>query len=63
MAAGRREMRGRGMERRRLQGGSPERAASGVLIACQIGLQALWTAILGFRAEKGHAARIKRHGR
>jgi len=35
----------------------------GVLVARQLGLQALWTAILGFRAEKGHAARIQRHGR
>ena len=51
------------MERRRIQGEAPERAASGVLIARQLGLQALWTTILGFRAEKGHAVRIKRHGR
>ena len=34
----------------------------GVLVARQLGLQALWTAILGFRAEKGHTACIKRHG-
>ena len=51
------------MEQRRLQGEAPERVASGVLIARQLGLQALWMVILGFRAEKGHVVRIKRHER